>query len=62
MKSSITEKLDHLSQRLEEIHAMLADPAVAADQNQYRQLSVEMSELSPVVERYMLWQKGQHDL
>lgn len=62
MKSSITEKLDHLSQRLEEIHAMLADPAVAADQNQYRQLSVEMSELSPVVERYMQWQKGQHDL
>ena len=62
MKSSILEKLDHLSQRLEEIHAMLADPAVAADQNQYRQLSVEMSELSPVVERYMQWQKGQHDL
>ena len=62
MKPSFLEKLDHLSQRLEEIHAMLADPAVASDQNQYRQLSVEMSELSPVVERYQQWQKGQHDL
>jgi len=62
MKSSITEKLDHLSQRLEEIHAMLADPAVAADQNQFRQLSVEMSELSPVVERYHQLQQSTTDL
>ncbi|MEN8710689.1 MAG: peptide chain release factor 1 [Arenicellales bacterium] len=62
MKDTITEKLDHLSQRLEEIHAMLADPAVAADQNQYRKLSVEMSELSPVVERYQQWQQAQQDI
>jgi len=62
MKPSIIEKLDHLSQRLEEIHAMLADPAVAADQNQFRQLSVEMSELSPVVERYHQLQQSKTDL
>ncbi|GMT41509.1 MAG: peptide chain release factor 1 [bacterium] len=62
MKPSITSKLDHLSQRLEEIHAMLADPAVAADQNQFRQLSVEMSELSPVVARYHQWQRSKADL
>ena len=62
MKDTITEKLDHLGQRLEEIHAMLADPAVAADQNQYRKLSVEMSELSPVVERYQQWQQAQQDI
>ncbi len=62
MKPSITSKLDHLSQRLKEIHALLADPAVAADQNQFRQLSVEMSELSPVVERYHQWQQSKADL
>jgi peptide chain release factor 1 len=62
MKPSITNKLDHLSQRLEEIHAMLADPAVAADQNQFRQLSVEMSELSPVVEQYNQWQQSKTDI
>lgn len=62
MKDSIIEKLDHLSQRLQEIHALLADPAVASDQKQYRQLSVEMSELSPVVERYQLWQQCQKDI
>jgi peptide chain release factor 1 len=62
MKSSITEKLDHLSQRLEEIHALLSDPAVAADQNQFRKLSVEMSELSPVVQRYQQWQQSNSEL
>jgi peptide chain release factor 1 len=62
MKDSIIEKLDNLSQRLQEIHAMLADPAVAADQNQYRKLSVEMSELSPIVERYQQWQQAQQDI
>ena len=62
MKDSIIEKLDTLSQRLQEIHAMLADPAVAADQNQYRKLSVEMSELSPIVERYQQWQQAQQDI
>jgi len=62
MKNSITSKLDHLSQRLEEIHALLADPAVAADQNQFRALSVEMAELSPVVERYHQWQQSKIDL
>jgi peptide chain release factor 1 len=62
MKSSITEKLDHLSQRLEEIHALLSDPSVAADQNQFRKLSVEMSELSPVVQRYQQWQQSNSEL
>jgi peptide chain release factor 1 len=62
MKSSITEKLDHLSQRLEEIHALLSDPAVAADQNQFRKLSVEMSELSAVVQRYQQWQQSNSEL
>ena len=62
MKSSITEKLDHLSQRLQEIHALLSDPAVAAEQNQFRKLSVEMSELSPVVQRYQQWQQSNSDL
>ncbi|MEA1890592.1 MAG: peptide chain release factor 1 [Pseudomonadota bacterium] len=62
MKSSITNKLDLLSQRLEEIHALLADPGVAADQNQFRQLSMELSELTPVVQRYQQWQQSNEDL
>ncbi|MFW2439838.1 MAG: peptide chain release factor 1 [Arenicellales bacterium] len=62
MKSSITNKLDLLSQRLEEIHALLADPGIAADQNQFRQLSMELSELTPVVQRYQQWQQSNEDL
>ena len=62
MKPSFLEKLDNLSERLQEIHALLSDPGVAADQNQFRQLSQEMSEISPVVERYQLWQQSNGDL
>lgn len=62
MKPSILEKLDHLSQRLQEIHGLLSDPEVAADQNQFRRLSVEMSELSPVVESYQQWQQSNMEL
>ena len=62
MKPSILEKLDLLSQRLEEIHGLLSDPGVAADQNQFRRLSVEMSELSPVVDRYQQWQQSNLEL
>ncbi len=62
MKPSITEKLDHLSQRLDEIHALLSEPDVAADQNRFRQLSQEMSGLTPVVEKYRQWQQTSSDL
>ena len=52
MKASILNKLDALSDRQEEIAGLLADPDVMADQNQFRQLSMEYSQLEPVVIEY----------
>ena len=38
--------------RLEEINALLSDQSIASDQNKFRELSIEHSQLSPVNEKY----------
>ncbi|MDH3376681.1 MAG: peptide chain release factor 1 [Gammaproteobacteria bacterium] len=52
MNPSIITKLEHLVDRQEEINALLADPAVQEEQNQFRRLSIELAEIAPVVETY----------
>lgn len=49
MKASILRKLERLAERLEEINALLADPATIADQGRFRALSQEYSQINPVV-------------
>ncbi len=52
MKPSMLEKLENLSQRYEEVGHLLGDPDVLGDQNRFRDLSVEYSELEPVAKTY----------
>ena len=52
MKDSISNKLNNLLDRHEEIAGLLADPDVIADQNQFRDLSREYAQLEPVVSCY----------
>jgi peptide chain release factor 1 len=52
MKDSIRRKLQKLAERHEEVSHLLADPAVIADTNKFRELSMEYSRLDPVVARY----------
>jgi len=52
MNQSILAKLEQLSMRLEEINALLSDQSIASDQNKFRELSIEHSQLSPVNEKY----------
>jgi peptide chain release factor 1 len=49
VKPSIHQKLDHLSQRFEEITALLAEPETQNDQGRFRTLSKEYAQLNPVV-------------
>ncbi|MFD2231467.1 peptide chain release factor 1 [Alkalimarinus sediminis] len=49
MKPSIAAKLDNISERYEEIAALLSDPGVISDQDKFRDLSKEYAELEPVV-------------
>ena len=52
MKQSILSKLDTLTDRQEELAGLLAEPEVMSDQNQFRALSVEYSQLDPIVLEY----------
>ncbi|MAF99707.1 MAG: peptide chain release factor 1 [Acidiferrobacteraceae bacterium] len=52
MKQSIQTKLEQLVERHEELGALLSEPAVIEEQNRFRQLSIELSELAPVVAEY----------
>ncbi|MFE8072681.1 peptide chain release factor 1 [Marinobacteraceae bacterium S3BR75-40.1] len=62
MKASIQTKLDHLSDRHEEISALLADPSTVADQERFRNLSREYAELEPIVKTYRDYREVQEDL
>ena len=52
MKASIKTKLEGLQERHEEIAALLGDPDIISDQNRFRDLSREYSQLEPVVKAY----------
>ena len=52
MKASILSKLDHLSERYEEVGALLSDGDIISDQNRFRTLSKEYAELEPLVKTY----------
>ncbi len=52
MKDSIRHKLDSLRERFEELEGLLAEPAVIADQNEFRTLSQEYARIAPVVKLF----------
>lgn len=62
MKASILSKLDHLSERYEEVGALLSDPDIIGDQNRFRGLSKEYAELEPVVSCYRSYQEVINDI
>lgn len=62
MKDSIVNKLDTLLDRHEEIAGLLAVPDVIADQNQFRSLSQEYSQLEPVVTCFQNYNKAKGEL
>ena len=57
MKDSIRNKLDKLVERQEEVSGLLADPQIIANNDKFRELSMEYSRLDPVVERYRDYQQ-----
>jgi peptide chain release factor 1 len=52
VKPSILSKLENLSERLQELNALLADPGTIADQNRFRELSQEYAQVKPVVDAF----------
>jgi|GEM_PF-1515104 len=62
MKPSIHHKLENLSERLEEISGLLADPAVISNQNRFRELSQEYAQLEPVTRCFADYRRTLEDL
>lgn len=62
MKDSIKAKLDSVSERHEEIAALLGDADTISDQNRFRDLSREYSQLEPVVKAYADYKTTTDDL
>jgi peptide chain release factor 1 len=56
MNTALRERLHGLSERLEEVSALLADPTVIGSQDRFRSLSREYAELEPLVACYRRYQ------
>ncbi|MCW9088142.1 MAG: PCRF domain-containing protein, partial [Gammaproteobacteria bacterium] len=62
MKPSILSKLENLSERLQELSALLADPGTIADQNRFRELSQEYAQIKPVVDSFARYTAALEDI
>ena len=62
MKDSIRRKLEITSERMEEISHLLADPEVISDQNKFRSLSQEYSQIEPIINLFNGYKSLNEDL
>ena len=62
MKASIQARLESVSERHEEIAALLGDPDIISDQDKFRALSKEYAQLEPVVTAFANYQQTEKDL
>ncbi|MEL0584561.1 MAG: peptide chain release factor 1 [Candidatus Thiodiazotropha sp. (ex. Lucinoma kazani)] len=62
MKPSLRGKLDQIAERFEEITALLADPEIQSNQNQFRDLGREYAQLEPVVEAFRGYVTAEEDV
>ncbi|WP_105200650.1 MULTISPECIES: peptide chain release factor 1 [unclassified Pseudoalteromonas] len=62
MKESVYRKLESLVERYEEVQALLSDPEVIGNQDRFRALSKEYSELEEVAKTFTAYQRAQDDV
>ena len=56
------DKLDDLVEKLNEILKELSDPAVVNDQERYRKLMKDQSDIAPIVEKYNEYKQAKQDV
>jgi len=61
VKESIRFKLEGLVERQEELNALLSEPETMSDQNRFRKLSIELSEIGPIIENYLEYKSLEED-
>ncbi len=62
MKASLLVKLEKLRERFEELSALLSDPGVISQQDQFRNYSKEYAELEPLIQAFNRYTQQQEDL
>jgi peptide chain release factor 1 len=62
MKASIYQKLEHLKDRCQELEALLSDADTIADQERFRALSREFSDVEPVAREFSRYLDSQSQL
>ncbi len=62
MKDSVVQKLETLVERFEEVQALLGEPSIISDQDKFKALSKEYSQLEEVVKQFNAFQQAQNDI
>ncbi|MBL4909608.1 MAG: peptide chain release factor 1 [Alteromonadaceae bacterium] len=62
MNKSVYSKLEGLVERFEEVQALLSDPETLSDQDKFRSLSKEFSQLEVVINAFHRYQEAENDL
>ncbi|NOY62082.1 MAG: peptide chain release factor 1 [Gammaproteobacteria bacterium] len=62
LKPSLEQKLEQISDRLEELSALLAAPDVIGDQDNFRALSKEYAQIEPIVSCFNQYKSTQGDI
>ena len=62
MKDSVVQKLESLVERFEEVQALLSEPSVISNQDKFRALSKEYSQLEEVVKQFSAFQVAQENV
>jgi peptide chain release factor 1 len=62
MKPSILTKLESIDERHQEVSALLADAEIIANQDQYRKLSMEYAQLTPVVNNLRAYRQARDEV
>lgn len=62
MKDSLLYKLDNLSERLQELEALLSDPDVINNQNKFRDYAKEHADIKPVVASFVNYTNNQETI
>jgi peptide chain release factor 1 len=62
MKPSMQKKLAALSDRIQELNALLSSESITNDMDQYRKITKEHSDITPIVDEYLAYKKNEGNL
>jgi peptide chain release factor 1 len=62
MKASMLKKLATLSERLEELNRLMSSEGVTDNMDNYRKLTQEHAEITPIVEQYHIFEQAEKDI